>query len=79
MKPLVPAFLTQNTSQTKTVYGLLRSLCSRTPLFKSYNFWIFFFVVLTANTGKLFHTGIEFVKQRRKQVPSTQRRVPKQH
>jgi hypothetical protein len=76
MKPLVPAFLTQNISQTKTVYGLLRSLCSRTPLFKSYNFWVFFLWFyqqqILANSSTLTQ---EFVKQRRKQVPFTQRRL----
>lgn len=59
MKPLVLSFPNTKHFLNKDCLHLLRSLCSRPPLFKSYNFWIFFLVVLpTANTGKLFSIGI---------------------
>lgn len=77
-KPLVPAFLTQNTSQTKTVYDLFRRLCSRALCSRATTSGFSFCGSINkqqilANSSILVQ---EFVKQRRRQVPSTQRRLP---
>lgn len=71
MKPLVLSFPTTKHSPNKDCLHLLRSLCSRTPLFKSYNFWIFSLVVLsTAMLANSSTLAQEFVKQRRSKSPA---------